>query len=286
MESIVVGVDGSDESRGALRWAQELAALTGATIQAVAVWTLPPAAGSDGAAAANVAFLYNELEDIAQQNLEEVLAEVSTEGDDISTSTEYGASIAGGLIRAADDGDVLVLGARRHGGFERFLGTTALQCAQHAACPVIVVPDTAPTLTDTVAVAFDGSESSHDALRWAVGVASRRDLTLRVISVWEGSDFPGAQLFADDVVEPGDRVLEALRAAVVAAVPDLPAEVEYVPVKAAHQVATRLLEAAEGASLIVVGSRGRGGFRGLLLGSVSQRCLESATVPVAVIRGD
>jgi nucleotide-binding universal stress UspA family protein len=233
-----------------------------------------------------VAFLYEELEDIARENLEEALAEIPSEGTDRSSRSEFGASIAGGLIHAADDSDLLVLGARRHAGFERFLGTTALQCAQYATCPVVVVPDTAPTLTDTVAVAFDGSDSSHEALRWAADVASTRDLVLRVIAVWEGSDFPRAALFADDTVDPGDRAIEGLRAAVAAVVPDLPAKVEHVPVEAKNKVVDHLLEAAEGASLLVVGSRGRGGFRGLLLGSVSQRCLESATVPVAVIRGD
>jgi len=286
MESIVVGVNGTAESLGALRWAQQLAGRTGATIHAVAVWTLPPAASADAGAAYDAAFLYNELEDIAREKLEEALANVPSEGTTRSSRSELSASISGGLIHAADDSDLLVLGVRRHAGFERFLGTTALQCVQYATCPVIVVPDTAPTLTDTIAVAFDGSESSHEALRWAADVASTRDLVLRVISVWEGRDFPGAALFADDTVDPSDIALEGLRAAVAAVVPDLPAKVEHVPVEAKNKVVAHLLEAAEGASLLVVGSRGRGGFRGLLLGSVSQRCLESATVPVAVIRGD
>jgi nucleotide-binding universal stress UspA family protein len=285
MESIVVGVNGTAESLGALRWAQELAGLIGARVEAVSAWALPPAAGSDAGAAADMTFLYEELGNIARENLAETLADVPSEGINRSSHTEFGASISGGLIHAAAESDLLVLGARRHGGFERFLGTTALQCVQYATCPVIVVPDTAQPLTDTIAVAFDGSESSHHALRWAADVASNRDLVLRVISVWEGSDFPGGPLFADETVDTGDRAIEGLRAAVAAVVPDLQANVEYVAVEAKNKVVAHLLESAEGASLLVLGTRGRGGFRGLLLGSVSQRCLESATIPVAVIRG-
>ena len=81
-----------------------------------------------------------------------------------------------------------------------------------------------------------------------------------------------------------DRALELLREQVEQIVPDAADRIDYRPVHAEEHVASHLLEASEGAGALVMGSRGRGGFTGLLLGSVSQRCLERSEIPVAIIR--
>ena len=103
-------------------------------------------------------------------------------------------------------------------------------------------------------------------------------------SVWERLNWSTGPRLVDPDLSDEDRALEQLRALVEASAADALDRTDYRSVHADRHVSDHILDAAEGAGLLVVGSRGRGGFAGLLLGSVSQRCLEAAEIPVAIVR--
>jgi nucleotide-binding universal stress UspA family protein len=140
------------------------------------------------------------------------------------------------------------------------------------------------TATASIVVGVDGSDHAAHALRWARREADLHDARLTAVLVWDlfNQRHPsGERAFDPDYDDAAaDRALlgaieaaldpQAARAVQRKVVGDLPA--------------AGLLTAADGADLLVVGARGLGGFRGLLLGSVSQQCLHHATAPVAIVR--
>ncbi|GAA0565983.1 universal stress protein [Paractinoplanes ferrugineus] len=136
----------------------------------------------------------------------------------------------------------------------------------------------------SVVVATDGTETAGVAVRWAAAEARRRRASLRIVYAYD-SDWLESRF---DIGAEHLDVAESLARGVVAdardrardVVPDLHIETDIRPGPAVP----RLLEAADGAELLVLGSRGRGGFAGMLLGSVSQRMAMHAPCPVAVVR--
>jgi len=284
MRTVVVGVDGSPASLDALRWAQGVAG--DATVRAVTSWAYPVEMTSMGMEGGYVApaIPLDVMEENARRIIDDACAMVPATGVERTAEVVLGMTEAKGLLEAAEAADLLVIGTRPHSKLQRALGTIAIQCAQHAPCPFVAVPESAPPVGDLIAVAFDGSGPSRTALGWAGEMAGRLGLGLRVIAAWEGTHAPGGVRLHDDPVAPDDRAIEGLRDAVEDAVPGLAERVELCPVHSSGAIAGNLVAAAEGAGALVMGSRGRGGFRGLMLGSVSQRCLESSPLPVVIIR--
>ena len=140
----------------------------------------------------------------------------------------------------------------------------------------------------TIVVGVDGSPESHAALAWALAEARLRNATLHVVHAWvipAAFGVDAAFVLAEAIEgfqEEAGRVLdEALAEVAGEAGTDVPLEREVVQGPAS----ACLLRAAAGADLLVVGSRGHGGFAGLLLGSVSQQCAHHATCPVVIVRG-
>lgn len=145
-----------------------------------------------------------------------------------------------------------------------------------------------------IVVGVDGSAAAQRALSWAVHEARLRGAKVQVIHAWM---VPFVEALPEPIVfghrppgPPIEEVYERLRQAAkdvldscvreaLEEVPDVEVERELVEARPAHA----LLEAARDANLLVVGSRGRGGFTGLLLGSVSQQCVQHAPCPVAVV---
>lgn len=136
---VVVGVDGSDSSKQALRWAVRQAQLTGGTVEAVTAWDipqfhgslawLPPSSSDEGA-----------LEARARQELDDAVEDAvgSRPPVEVRTVVRYGTP-ASVLLNAAREASLLVVGSRGLGGFAGLLlGSVAQHCAQHAACPVVV----------------------------------------------------------------------------------------------------------------------------------------------------
>jgi nucleotide-binding universal stress UspA family protein len=135
---IVVGVDGSDSSKAALRWAIRQAKLTGSSVDAVTAWRYPVAYGAAPGSAAVFDF-----ETSAKNTLAEALAEVSGfEADVVVRPLVAAGNAAEVLLRQAKGADLLVVGSRGHGGFtSALLGSTGLYCVLHAHCPVLVLRD-------------------------------------------------------------------------------------------------------------------------------------------------
>ncbi|MFB7476986.1 universal stress protein [Kitasatospora sp. NPDC056184] len=141
--------------------------------------------------------------------------------------------------------------------------------------------------TGRIVVGVDGSEPSKRALRWAVRQAELTGAAVEAVIAWEYPTFHGARGWfppgsTDEAELEGKARREAAKAVQEAVGPRPPAEV---------RVATRhgspsgaLIDASRGADLLVVGSRGLGGFSGMLLGSVAQHCTRHAACPVLVFR--
>jgi nucleotide-binding universal stress UspA family protein len=138
MARIVVGIDGSENSVRALRWALEEARLRGATIDAVAAWSYPYVVVPGAIVPAQP--LADQAVD-AQEHLDRVLAEVGVDGQDVSVNpivTEGGAANA--LVEAAQDADLVVVGSRGHGALRSLLGSVSQEVLHHSPCPVVVIP--------------------------------------------------------------------------------------------------------------------------------------------------
>lgn len=279
---IAVGVDGSASAARALRWAASEASRTGASLRIVNTWSVPVTTWSMMAAA----YLDpTDIEALAQRTVEQAENSVRSRFDASAPSMEtrtVRGDAAGGLIAASSDADLLVVGTRGGGGFTRLVrGSVAVSCANHATCPVAVIGDDAPEPgTGEIVVGIDDSVGARQALRWAAREAVRLGVDLRVVHgglVAEAgpTDDPDAEALAGKALERSvDEELQQL--AGVPAVQTL-----VVPMDGAEAL---IAEAAD-AALLVVGARGQGGFRGLLLGSVSQKALHHSPCPLVVVRG-
>lgn len=148
---------------------------------------------------------------------------------------------------------------------------------------------------DVIVVGVDGSRESERAVAWAVAEARLRDATLRIVYVYEHR--PAWQIYGYAYEEVPTAIpegaLEADRASaeeraqtlvdrMADAIEDRRVEVEAIAYED-RRPARALVELSEAAQLLVVGSRGRGGFAGLVLGSVSQQCVQHARCPVVVM---
>lgn len=135
-----------------------------------------------------------------------------------------------------------------------------------------------------IVVGVDGSDPSKCALRWAVKQAALQDATVHAIGAWEFPAFyswEGGPMPPDDFEDAARKALDdAVEQVQHEDLPAVPIERELTHGHAAQA----LLDASEGAELLVVGSRGHGSFYGALLGSVSQRCAVHAKCPVVIVR--
>lgn len=137
----------------------------------------------------------------------------------------------------------------------------------------------------TVVVGVDGSVGGQAALRFAAQEAGLRGATLRTVMAWQPDTMAYSAGPWGPMVDPTD-VEEGARTALDVAVDKIDGgAVPIERVLAMGSAARVLIEQAEGAELLVVGSRGHGGFAGLLLGSVGQQCAQHAPCPVAIVRG-
>jgi nucleotide-binding universal stress UspA family protein len=186
---------------------------------------------------------------------------------------------------------MVVLGSRGLGGFTGLLvGSTAVSLAAYGQCPVAVVRGRTladpPPGSGPVVVGVDGSPTSEGAIEVAFDEASFRGVGLVAVHTWSdvtvGSAFDIAAVSLDwQAVETDEQRLLAER---------LAGWQEKYPDVRVHRVVTRdrpvrsLLAQAGNAQLLVVGSRGRGGFAGMVLGSTSQALLHHAPCPVLVVR--
>ncbi|BBZ08490.1 universal stress protein [Mycolicibacterium doricum] len=205
---------------------------------------------------------------------------------DVTTDFVYAAQVPG-LVDAAKGADMVVVGTRGHGAVKRLLlGSVSTGLLHHARCPVAVAvvgadSETAPA-TGPVVVGVDGSRASQRAVEIAFEEASMRGVDLVALHSWsDRSESLHPYVDWATVQVPAEETLAVSLAGWCERYPDVTVHRESVfdrPVE-------HLLERSEGAQLLVVGSHGRGGFAGMLLGSVSTAVVQAARVPVIVARG-
>ena len=287
--TIVVGADGSAASERALRWAALEAVRTSATLRIVNVWSVPAMAWP-----ATIGAVYldpGDIEEGARRIVERAQSSVRRAvGQDAlvsDTSTMQGGP-AECLMVAARGASLLVLGNRGRGGFASLvLGSVAATCAHHSTVPVAVVGVDAPAPgTGEVVVGVDDSIGGRGALRWAVGEAARVGVGVRAVHGWE---LPIAGLDGAPTLGPLEDpdLAEAARSGFERFVADETADLAERPpisvVTLPLSAPEALIQEAKGAALLVVGSRGRAGFVGLLMGSVSQHCLHHSPCPLVIV---
>lgn len=194
------------------------------------------------------------------------------------------------LLVEVERAQLLVVGTRGRGGFRGLLlGSVSQQCAAHSPAPVAVIPEDATVGAEhgDVVVGVDGSPGSRAALCFALREAACRDAKLRVVNAWQfnallaPADYRYAAInqktFTDDSRELVHRAIDDA----VATTGVAPKEID--PVTTCQPPVQALLDRCAPSDLLVVGTRGRGGFTGLLLGSVSQHCLHHARGAVTVV---
>jgi nucleotide-binding universal stress UspA family protein len=287
---IVVGVDGSQPSRRALSWATEEAVRRRLSLYLVHSYQVPATYAGEGS--------YTDLTDAdverirsAARHLVDDAAAVRQLAPRVAVTTQWSqGSAAQALVEASRTADTIVLGARGRGSLTAaVLGSVSTQVAMHALAPVVVLKDREhpERPRDSVVVGTDGSPGSQACLAYAFQQAASRGTTLQAVYVWSADSagwIPGASLVtATHRMETKGQLLLAEALAGWAE--------KYPGVQVRRSVVqgdpvSALVECSDGAQLIVVGSRGRGSFAGLVLGSVSHGVLHEAGCPVAVVRGE
>ena len=284
--AIVVGVDGSAVSDVALDWAIDKAAREHRPLHIVSSYSLPMTGATPLAAP-----LEDDLKVGTQKIAEKAVARVHERAPEVQvTTTVRMAHPAVAILEAAADAGAVVVGSRGHRPLRgALLGSTALQVATHAPCPTIVVRDRgarpASSTPRPIVVGTDGSETSQNALAYAFAQADARGCELVIVHAW-WLDLSGGRLIevAATTAEQLDEEQRALLRQQVAGLASRHPDVVTREVVVRDDPAETLVRLSADAELVVVGSRGHGGFRSLLLGSVSQRLLHMAQCPVAVVR--
>jgi nucleotide-binding universal stress UspA family protein len=285
---VLVGVDGSESALHAVRWAAEEAQRRGTTLKVVHAYEIPtgyPPGFVDWhmlreALAAQGKSWLDQARDAAEETVPGLTVEV----------LEVQAGVVPTLVRKSAGAALLALGTRGLGGFTGLLvGSTAVQLASRAHCPVVVVrePEHAgPVVVGPVVVGIDGTEVGEAAIAFAFAEASTRGVDLVAVHTW--TDQLLEAVFVDEAAilnfsVQAQQAAELLGERLAGWQEKYP-DVHIVRHVSRERASRALLHHAEGAALVVVGSRGRGGFRGLLLGSTSQHLLHHAPCPVAVVR--
>ncbi|MFC7535628.1 universal stress protein [Actinoplanes sp. GCM10030250] len=284
---IIVGTDGSEQSRTAVRWAAAEARLHDAPLKILTVysWTGPPEAfGGMG-----------ELPDVIAQQFDQIATAAATEartvepGIEVSSAAVIG-DTASALLDAGRIAAMLVVGNRGRGGFASLLlGSVSQQVATHAACPVVVVRGhTGNAPSGPITVGIDGSSSAQRALALAFDEAQRRGSGLLAVRSFpvpippHGMDMPPLPYDQDATRRDAARDLEAALTPWRDKYPEVPVKTLIEPGSPAKD----LVAVSSDAALIVVGSRGHSPLAGGLLGSVGQQLLHHAHCPVMIIHDE
>jgi nucleotide-binding universal stress UspA family protein len=288
--AIVVGVDGSLQSLHAVDWATREAVARRCPLRIVHafLWPLlnvptgPPAGGPPDAGLRNAA--------------EGILAAAADRARRVAPALEISTDLpvcspAAALVEASHEAGLVVVGHRGLGGFTGLLvGSVGVQTAAHADCPVVVVRgsnavDPGPAV-GRVVVGVDGSPLSDLAIDFAFSHAALHGLSVAALHVQQRPHVtvPGDQpLPGPDGEDRGDHETRLLTDALAGYDEKYPGVPVHRKIELGRPSEVLVAESA-GAALTVVGSRGRGGFAGLLLGSTSQTVLQHAAGPVAVVR--
>ncbi|MEU4295285.1 universal stress protein [Kribbella sp. NPDC026596] len=275
-KSILVGVDDTPESQLALHWAVEAAEARGVAVRVVRAYLNElsrwPALGVEGYVPPPMPLdkYQHEVEDAVRYARDRL-------GYEGGSGWLANNDPAHAILTEAGEAEMVVVGTRsRNKVSAAVLGSVATSVAAKAPCPVVVVRG--ERRTGPVVVGTDGSADSEEAVAFGFEEAARTRQPLRVVYCWHPQDQQA------DSVESTEGLLQNWLAESLA-----PSRNKYPTVRAQASViggraSAELVDLSATASLVVVGSRGRGGVAGLLLGSVSQSLLHHADSPVAIVR--
>lgn len=288
---VVVAVDGSEASQNAVRWAANTANKRGVPLRLAASYTMPQFLYAEGMVPPQ------ELFDELQSETMDVIEAARVVAHEVAPDIKIGYVIAEGspidmLLDMSSDVTMIVMGSRGLGGLSGMvMGSVSAAVVSHADCPVVVVrSDNHVTETNKygpVVVGVDGSDVSQRATEFALEEAQARGAKLVAIHTWMDmqvqaslAGLAAAQQEWEIIEKEQTTLLKDRLQPLLERFPDV--EVEMVitrdrPVRA-------LEDCAHNAQLLVVGSHGRGGFRGMLLGSTSRALLQSAPCPMVVVR--
>ncbi|WP_371710944.1 universal stress protein [Corynebacterium sp. sy039] len=288
---ILVAVDGSVASQRAVQWAANTAHKRGVVLRLAAAYSIPEFLYAEGLAPPEE--VYAELKDEAMEKIEqarELAVEIAPDLEiDHMISQQSPIHM---LLDASADASMIVMGSRGLGGFSGMvLGSVSAAVVSHAQCPVVVLRSdnelTEENKYGPVVVGIDGSEISKKATEFAFAEAKARGVKVIALHTWVDTHMQGAlsamALGADiwaDIEKEQHKVVREQLAPALEHYPDVEVETVITHDRPVHALA----EIAKQAQLLVVGSHGRGGFKGMLLGSTSRALLHSAPCPLVVVR--
>ncbi|WP_308406922.1 universal stress protein [Streptomyces sp. AC555_RSS877] len=289
-DPVIVGMDASASSLEAVVVAAREAQLRGAPLRIVHAFGHSPGHLTTGAPPWNPAD--HGLEPMARGALAQAEERVHAvaPGIEITRSVVAGEALEVLEIESRS-ASLAVVGSRGLSGFAGLLlGSTAVHLAAHGRCPLMVVRGR-PDPTGAVVLAVDGSDAGDAAVEFAFAEAALRKAPLVAVHVWNtwserayegpGDPLNAMVVEADRLREAEQHLLDETVTAWQKVFPQVAVERRLVR----SRIRPALIDASRGAQLVVAGARGRGGFTGLLLGSVSQALLHHAHCPVTVVRG-
>ena len=278
MRNIVVGVDESDGAAEALRWAAAEGPVHGVPVVAVLAWGYL----SQHDVGSRFDPEYDEQD--ALEVLDKIVAGVL--GDAAPVELRAVCDLPEDALTAvATADDLLVVGARGMGGFAGLLlGSVSHKCLHRARGPIAIVRERPGPPAGRVLVAYDGSEPSREALRWAVAEGRARAATVEVLHAWQPPYITGFPLSAD-LADPAS-IERSARQLLADAVADLDTSGLVAPVVQTVRfggASETILRAATDADLVVLGSRGLGSLSSAVRGSVTVQVTQHAPCPVVVL---
>ncbi|MEU4874491.1 universal stress protein [Streptomyces sp. NPDC021608] len=279
---VVVGVDPDPSKRLALDWAADEAGRRGAPLRLVHAQGVPTRGYRSGEVRPSWEEWNQALHGLGDQVLQDAVALVESRRPEVEVSAVLAEGEPAWVLREEARGACLVVvGSKRLSGRRETLTSTAvaLPLMAHARCPVAVVPEPEHVVREPayVVVGVDGSPHSAAAVDLAFEEAALHSAALRALYVWQ-PPLLGVR-DEDAAVQEARRVLSETVAGRTATHPEVELHHE---VLLGHPVDV-LTEASEHALALVVGTRGHGGFTGMLLGSVSQGALHHAHCPVLAV---
>ncbi len=283
---VVAALDATGHDWTVAAWAAAEAERSDSTLRLVSVVDAGLQLTPYEALAAGSPSLAEQVDADTRRHLDEVSETLRAANPGLKVVTEVlWGSPAAGLVESSQAARVLVTGSPAHGG----LGSVVVPAMAHARCPVVVVPDGSRTARPrTVVVGVDGSDHSRHALAYALEAVDPDGGSVTCVAAWRTEVEAGmliTYVMADPVPEIDERYAALLDGVIRDVAPRSP-DVRVTPLVTHGPTAKALLEVAreQDADLVVVGTRGHGGFAGLLLGSVSRRVAARADRPVAVVR--
>lgn len=286
---VVVGVDGSPPSRAALIWGLREAAASGARVEVLSAypidfyWTDPILIDTGRLAGIRTGTEDRAREFVAEARRDPAVAAVAGAADVPVEVVVTGGAAAGHLVDRARGARTLVVGSRGRGAVRSaLLGSVALHCITHAPCPVVVVHDGVARPPARVVVGLDDAEASRAVLARAVREAERLDAELEAVAVAPLADYWGytygmTATLSNELREGAREAAQAIVDEVLGADPRVSVHVME------GDPGEILVGRAEGAALLVVGSRSRSTLAGTVLGSVALHCALRAPCPVMVV---